>query len=125
MLLPDDMIVEKMCIHYGQKNKNPVDNLRFFSKIKSEPHRKYQQQLTPMKSWTSPVGMGYSPRTINGDRDKTRILAKRVQEVAYETRLPRVFMEQSIRVFCKDNPCSVRGMSVHEESDRTRRLYRV
>lgn len=31
-LSADDIIVEKMNIHYGQKGKNPVDNMRFFPK---------------------------------------------------------------------------------------------
>jgi hypothetical protein len=29
----DDIIVEKMHIHYGMKDKNPVDRLRFFRKL--------------------------------------------------------------------------------------------
>lgn len=31
-LLPDDIIVEKMHIHYGMGGSNPVDRLRFFAK---------------------------------------------------------------------------------------------
>jgi hypothetical protein len=31
-LLSDDLIVEKMHIHHGQAQRNPVNNVRFFRK---------------------------------------------------------------------------------------------
>lgn len=33
ILLPGDIIVEKMHIHYGMKDKNPVNRMRFFAKV--------------------------------------------------------------------------------------------
>merc|ERR1719231_898589 len=68
----NDLIVEKMHIHYGQKGKNPVDNLRFYPKF-----------------------------SIQGVLGQEK--GKQIMEKTYETLLPRVFEEKSLRVFCKDS----------------------
>jgi hypothetical protein len=34
VLEPGDIIVEKMHIHYGMKDKNPLNRMRFFAKVR-------------------------------------------------------------------------------------------
>jgi hypothetical protein len=68
----DDIIVEKMHIHYGLKNKNPVDRLRFFPK-----------------------------RIERSAETKEVIVGRRVPESKYESLLPRRFEDRAVRVFCR------------------------
>ena len=68
-LTEEDLIVEKMHIHYGMKALNPVDRMRFFPKHAS-------LQLNPV--------------------------ARKIDEVVYETVLPRVFEDRAVRLFCRD-----------------------
>jgi HD superfamily phosphohydrolase len=68
-----DIIVEKMHIHYGMKNKNPIDRLRFFAK--------YNDKI--------------------GDQ-KEQLFGKKIPEEKYIALLPRQFEERSVRLFCRD-----------------------
>lgn len=71
-LTPQDLIVEKMHIHYGMKSHNPVANLRFFPK-----------------------------NAVLAPENGNLTLAKQVDERVYETLLPRSFEDRSIRLFCR------------------------
>jgi HD superfamily phosphohydrolase len=70
-LTENDLIVEKMHIHYGMKSQNPVANLRFFQKN--------------------------AVLTENGNGT----IARQVDERVYETLLPRSFEDRSVRLFCR------------------------
>ena len=76
----DDIIVEKMHIHYGMKGENPVNNVRF-----------YPKDLDLQSDQANPN----EPSLHN-------YIGKPVKESTYETLLPRVFEECAVRVFCRD-----------------------
>mmetsp|Transcript_20931 Transcript_20931/g.30165 ORF Transcript_20931/g.30165 Transcript_20931/m.30165 type:complete len:593 (-) Transcript_20931:87-1865(-) len=71
-----DLIVEKMHIHHGMKNLNPVSRLRFFPKALTLPGS------TLRSRHSGPV-------------------ARQLDERVYQTQLPRVFEDKSIRLFCR------------------------
>eukprot|EP01038_Epipyxis_sp_PR26KG_P010069 gene10069-13529_t len=77
----DDIIVEKMHIHYGMKGKNPVEKMRFFRKDKFESYDN------------------------NNDyhNNSNNIIGKYYSEIACQSFLPRSFEEKSIRVFSRNN----------------------
>jgi hypothetical protein len=68
----NDIIVEKMHLHYGCKSKNPVDRLRFYPK-----------------------------RIHRAEDTKEKIIGRKVDEEKYYTLLPRVFETRGVRVFCR------------------------
>jgi HD superfamily phosphohydrolase len=76
-LTKDDFLVEKLSIHLGCKEENPLTLLRFVPK--HELHK----------------------LTRGGIHDLPEAI--QVDEKDYETHLPRSFQEHSIRVFCKTN----------------------
>jgi hypothetical protein len=76
-LTKDDFLVEKLSIHLGCKEENPLTLLRFVPK--HELHK------------LSRGGIHDLPEAIQ------------IDEKDYETHLPRSFQEHSIRVFCKTN----------------------
>lgn len=76
----DDIIVEKMHIHYGLKSENPVNRLRFFSKDAED---------------------------IISSRWDDNIIGVQIKEQHYETQLPRVFEETAVRLFCRSKEKSV------------------
>lgn len=72
----DDIIVEKMLIHYGLKGENPVNRLRFFPKDSED---------------------------VISSRWDENIIGGQIKEQQYETLLPRVFEETAVRLFCRAN----------------------
>ena len=83
-LEPEDIIVEKMHIHYGLKDKNPVDRMRFFQKAYN----------------------GNNPLILlenNGNEHSNQLIGRKLKEEIYATSLPRQFEELSIRVFCRNS----------------------
>jgi hypothetical protein len=52
VLVAENLIVEKMNIHYGQKAKNPVDHMRFFAKD-CDPQKEVARQLSELNYATS------------------------------------------------------------------------
>lgn len=72
----EDLIVEKMHIHYGLKEENPVNRLRFFSKNMED--------------------------RLNSDWDES-LVAYSIKESQYETLLPRVFEDLAVRVFSRNS----------------------
>lgn len=68
----DDIIVDKNTIHHGAKEKNPVDSMRFLSK-------KYHRQL------------------LNGPEKLP--VAKQIPGMLY--RKPDIFIQKSVRIFCR------------------------
>ena len=72
-IMEDDLIIEKMHIHYGSKHKNPVDRLRFFPK-----------------------------RLEFMTESNEVIIGRKVDESKYDHLLPRQFEKKSVRVFCRD-----------------------
>lgn len=78
----DDIIVEKMHIHYGMKGENPVNYMRF-----------YPKDLDLHADANSTSSSVPNPHNY---------IAKPVKESIYETLLPRVFEECAVRVFCRN-----------------------
>jgi hypothetical protein len=76
-IVAEDIIVEKMHIHYGLKEENPVNRLRFFSKE--------MEEKASLEEWDE------------------NLVAYQIKETQYETLLPRVFEELAIRVFCRNS----------------------
>ena len=81
----DDIIVEKMHIHYGLKSKNPVDRLRFFPK-----------------------------RIEKSSETKEVIVGRRVPECKYESVLPRRFEDRAVRIFCRHPEKEVEARELFE-----------
>lgn len=75
-LVEDDIIVEKMKIHHGMSSKNPVNFMRFLPK-------KLQRQLTN------------SPESLP--------IARQIADSSYEYRKPDIFLQRSVRVFCRSS----------------------
>eukprot|EP00578_Thalassiosira_sp_NH16_P002716 CAMPEP_0181129742 /NCGR_PEP_ID=MMETSP1071-20121207/29484_1 /TAXON_ID=35127 /ORGANISM="Thalassiosira sp., Strain NH16" /LENGTH=314 /DNA_ID=CAMNT_0023215749 /DNA_START=27 /DNA_END=971 /DNA_ORIENTATION=+ len=82
----DDIIVEKMQIHHGMKDKNPVDFMRFLPK-------KYHRQL------------------LNSPQN----LPTAVQIPGSTYRKPDIFLQKSVRVFCRS--------SDHAKEKRLKKYY--
>jgi hypothetical protein len=76
LLEAQDLIVKKNCIHHGQKNKNPVSFMRFLPKS-------LESKLT------NPIDA--LPEAVQ------------IDESDYLAHLPRVYQENSIRLFCRDS----------------------
>eukprot|EP00588_Corethron_pennatum_P023401 CAMPEP_0194332306 /NCGR_PEP_ID=MMETSP0171-20130528/58703_1 /TAXON_ID=218684 /ORGANISM="Corethron pennatum, Strain L29A3" /LENGTH=663 /DNA_ID=CAMNT_0039094095 /DNA_START=210 /DNA_END=2202 /DNA_ORIENTATION=+ len=70
-----DVIVEKLQIHHGKKDKNPVDYIRFLTK--SQVVNLHDTPLSDL-----PV-------------------ARKVNESEYESHIPRSFQERTLRIFCR------------------------
>lgn len=68
----EDLIVEKMHVHYGMKGQNPVARMRFYPK--------------------------HVPRVVSENKP---FQAVQLEERVYETDLPRSFEYLSVRVFCR------------------------
>ncbi len=73
---PSDMIVEKRLIHHGQKELNPVNNMRFLGK----------QKLGELKNKLEMLP-----------------LAKRKDESAYDAHIPKKFAEKMIRIYAREH----------------------
>lgn len=76
-LTKDDIIVEKMHIHHGLKQEDPVSRLRFFS-----------------KPWSTSL-------TTNYDLNQ-EMIGRPSKTARFDTVTPRTFEEFAIRVFCRD-----------------------
>lgn len=94
-LLYDDIIVEKMHIHYGMKGENPVNNVRFYPKDVN------MHDLTEEKDRAGAYHMKH--------------IAKPIKESTYEHQMPRVFEECAVRLFCRNSA----------KNDLVRRAYEI
>lgn len=93
----NDLIVEKMHIHYGMKSLNPVANLRFYPKnsILTLNSNESNSNSSNGNSNNGIFNFGLNNQT------NSLTIAKQVDERVYETLLPRSFEDRSIRLFCR------------------------
>ena len=92
-LTEQDLIVEKMRIHYGMGEENPVNNMRFFAKNATLHLNNFSQQQAALPSGDRPLYSQTQPPAV---------IAKCVDERVYQTVLPRVFEDRAVRLFCRD-----------------------
>jgi len=86
VLEKEDLVVEKMRIHYGMGSANPVSKVRFFTKSQRLGERDTERE---------------SSSNSQGDDDFLLPVGREVPESNYESRIPKSFEELAVRVFCK------------------------
>ncbi len=67
-----DLIVEKMHVHYGQKDKNPVNNMRFFPKNASDSYIAVQEDEKVYETSLPKVFEDFATRVFLRDSSKER-----------------------------------------------------
>jgi hypothetical protein len=84
--LAKDIIVERMHVHYGLKQYNPVALMRFYSKI------------SPVTTTSS---FGHIVSSTSSQSMSQSVIGHQVDERVYASELPRVFEDLSFRVFSR------------------------
>jgi hypothetical protein len=74
-LKEDDIIIEKRKIHHGKGAQNPVSYMRFLPKSQLSKLRELPNQLP---------------------------IAREIDEKEYECCMPRAFLQQTLRIFCRE-----------------------
>ena len=101
----NDLIVEKMHIHHGQKSENPVLRLRFFGK--DEDKNPYSSIENKTKILSPSPGLPFGKNSNFVRKSSPVIIAQR--PAAHHFDEGKVYEKMYIRVFCRNSdPSKVR-----------------